>query len=329
MATYSIIKLSNFSPLHVGTGKDSYDSSMADLHSDTLTAALAAVRAQHGKSSDLDSFLQSVAMSSAFPYYAEHLMLPVPKGKLNVSIEGESEHQFRKMLKKVRYIDKSLWCRLISGEHLTLSRNQFQGDYIFNLVPSADIQISKSHVSERVSVPRDLDNKTEPFYFEWKYFDDNSGLYVLTDAQGKPLQELVQLFEWLGQEGIGTDRSVGGGKFDVQGVETWTFDEPTNINGMMLLSMYIPTEEELSMIDLDSSVYNISLRGGFIAGSQKEEFRHLRKKSVYMFDVGSVLLVNTELQGKVVNLRPDWNDEQLHPVYRSGRPLYVPIKVNL
>ncbi len=329
MAVYSIIRLSNFSPLHIGTGRDNYDSSMTNLQSDTLTAALAAVRAQQGETDDLEAFLQSFSMSSAFPYSGRHLLLPVPQGRLSVSVRGEHDYQYRKLLKKVRYVDRSLWLRLLAGEHLELDRGQIQGEYILEEKTSQDLLISKSQVSERVGVPRDQGSKSEPFYFEWRFFDGNSGLFVLTDAQDEKLRELLQLFEALGQEGIGTDRSVGGGKFDVAGAEEWIIEEPTNTDAMMLLSMYIPTEDELAAIDMDHSIYSIALRGGFIAGSQNEDFRHLRKKSVYMFDVGSILHVRQVLNGKVVNLRPAWNDSLLHPVYRSGKPLCLPVKIKV
>ena len=72
MATYTIIKLKNLSPLHIGTGKENYDFSAAELQSDTLSAALAAIRAQKGKTDDLAEFLDSFKLSSAFPFIDNH-----------------------------------------------------------------------------------------------------------------------------------------------------------------------------------------------------------------------------------------------------------------
>jgi CRISPR-associated protein Csm4 len=80
-------------------------------------------------------------------------------------------------------------------------------------------------------------------------------------------------------------------------------------------------------LHLSESKYGLILRGGYIAGSQEESFRHLLKKSIYMFGVGSTFTSSKPLQGKVVDLKPKWNDERMHPVYRSGRPFYVPIKI--
>ena len=56
MAVYTIIKLKNLSPLHIGTGKENYDFSATELQSDTLSAALAAIRVQRGKRDKLKDF---------------------------------------------------------------------------------------------------------------------------------------------------------------------------------------------------------------------------------------------------------------------------------
>lgn len=46
-----------------------------------------------------------------------------------------------------------------------------------------------------------------------------------------------------------------------------------------------------------------------------------------MFSVGSVFKTNERLNGKIADLRPEWNTIEMHPVFRSGRPLSIPIKI--
>ena len=46
MKTFSIIKLPTLSPIHIGMGREVTDNSAHTLHSDTLSAALAAIRVQ-------------------------------------------------------------------------------------------------------------------------------------------------------------------------------------------------------------------------------------------------------------------------------------------
>jgi CRISPR/Cas system CSM-associated protein Csm4 (group 5 of RAMP superfamily) len=53
MAHFSIIKLTNMSPLHIGSENDNYDSSSDSLQSDTISSAIAAIRAQNGRIDDL------------------------------------------------------------------------------------------------------------------------------------------------------------------------------------------------------------------------------------------------------------------------------------
>ena len=97
----------------------------------------------------------------------------------------------------------------------------------------------------------------------------------------------------------------------------------------LLLSLFIPTEEDLRLLDLEHSRYELLQRGGYMSGSQDSDFRHLRKKSVYMFNVGSVFYTTGSLKGKVVDLKPDWNDERMHPVFRSGKPFVVSVKTTV
>ena len=326
MADYSIIKLTNLSPFHIGTGKENYDFSSSALQSDTLTSAIASIRAQQGKTEDLDSFLSSFCMSSAFPFYKTSFFLPKPQGRISVAVQGEEEHQYRKKLKKVRFIDKETWLNLLSGRTVVISQEQIKKDLI---VSSQDIglpTLSKNEVNERVTVPRS-DDPSEPFYFEWKYFHKDGGLFILTDAKGELLGEIMEYLEILGGIGLGTDKNVGGGKFTP--VEAGNFHVGTveNSNALLLLSPYIPTETELSAIDLSNSRYNLIKRGGYLAGSDHTTFRHLRKRSIFMFDMGSVLKTSGPITGKIVDLRPEWNDSEMHSVYRSGRPICIPIKL--
>ena len=326
MTQYSIVKLSNLSPLHIGTGRENYDFSSADLQSDTLSSALAAVRVQRGKSEGLDLFLGSFSISSAFPYKKVGdqtlYFLPKAQGRLNVEVKGEEEHVYRKRLKKVAFVEQSLWQRLMAGERLVVDLSQLAGQF---LLPEG-IKVGATYmtqVSQRVTVSRDGDDAV-PFFFEWRYFDADCGLYCLLDADHACKAEVFDLFAQLGENGIGTDRSVGGGRFEVQESHL-TLQTPNDANAQILLSTYIPTEDEAETLNLSASSYSMLIRGGFMAGSQEPHLKHLRKKSIFMFAPGSLFATTRTLHGKVVDLRPSFNDPSLHPVYRSGRPFSIPI----
>ena len=323
MATYTIVKLKNLTPLHIGTGKENYDFSADDLQSDTISAALAAIRAQSGKSYDIESFLNSFSISSAFPYSAQHYFLPKMQGKISIEVEGSSMESKRKELKKIKYIEIPLWEKINANEHVIVTEGQLQQNYLLSGI-NVFSQPAKSQVMQRVAIPRGDGQDAEPFYFNWTYFNQHGGLYFLLNASKEIEKEIIELFKLLGESGIGTDKNVGGGKFDVE-TDTIEIKESPETNAIMLLSLYIPTNEEIKIIDLNNSRYQLLLRGGYMAGSIEEKFRHLRKKSVYMFGVGSVFPTNEKLKGKVVNLTPKWNDALMHEVYRSGKPFYLPV----
>ena len=324
MPLFKLIKLKNLTPLHIGTGKEYYDFSSAELQSDTLSSAIASLRAQNGKDNDIESFLHSFTLSSAFPYVENHFYLPKMNGKIQVTME-EEEHIVRKQLKKVRYVEKSLWSELAQGKPIRISRDQMHGEF---LTETSNFHLLfKSEVHQRVSVPRGESAKTEPFFFEWKFFNPNSGLYFFVDSDDSLYEEIVSLFKQLGEIGLGTDKNIGGGKFEVES-DTLILPEVKDPNFTLLLSLYIPSESELKGLNLPESKYSLQLRGGFIAGSSEERFRHLRKRPIYRFGVGSLFPVIEPLYGKVVDLKPDWNDGQMHSVFKSGRPFYLPVKVD-
>lgn len=326
MATYHIIRMKFLTPIHIGKGKDTYDVSSADLHSDTLVAALAAMKAEKGQTEHLDEFMSSFALSSAFPYSGQSYFLPKQIGKLNIKVRNKEEYEYRKKLKNVRFIESSIFASLAKGECNEIDETAIQGAFIVDIKEKWN-QPYKNQVNQRVSVPRDGGDAT-PFFFDWRYFNQNAGLYCITDATGELLEEILSLFKQLGEAGLGTDKNVGGGKFDV---ETDEMELPTvhNADAAMLLSLYLPMEEEMSRLRLDQSKFSLVLRGGYMAGSDTETFRHLWKKSVYMFDVGSVFPATQPLKGKIVDLSLYWNDERMHPVYRSGKPFCLSIKTNL
>lgn len=323
-----VVKLKHLSPFHMGTGKENYDFSSSMLQSDTLSAALAAMRIQKGKKDDVEGFLNSFTVSSAFPYYGNILFLPKPNGKISVNVTDADEYSSRKKLKKIKFIEIDLWKQLISGETLNITSKQLKDSFLLSTKSASEFVVPyKAHVNQRVSVPRDEEKDAEPFFFDWTYYHENAGLYCLLDVPDNMIEELLDLFQMLGETGLGTDKNVGGGKFEVdRNTERVNFDFVESANASMLLSLYIPTEQEVGMLSLPESRYELVLRGGYLAGSDEEDFKHLRKKSVYAFSVGSIFPTTTKLSGKIVDLKPSWNDERMHSVYRSGKPFFVPIK---
>lgn len=318
MSTYNIIKLKNITPLHIGKGKEFYDSVFDDVLSDMLISALASVRANiKGKSDDLESFMDSFCLSSAFPFFRDEYYLPKPKGRIHLEID----EKYRKKLKKIKYVEKSLFERIyLKGESVKGDKSQLMGELLTQKALSEDDVLSKKGEVERVMIPRDGGSDAMPYFFEFKYYAPDAGLYCMTDAKGELFKELLDLFAALGEQGIGSDKNVGCGHFEV---EAGTFElADVESADKLMLSMFIPTREELSLIDMDRSNYQLMLRGGYMAGSEDESGRQYLKKAVYMMESSSMLHCEQELKGRIVNLR---NHFSSHDIYRSGKAFYIPV----
>ena len=312
------------SPMHIGLGRDSYDVAAPALHSDTIIAALAALKAQSGNADGIKALMEQVAVSSAFPYAGGELFLPKPCGRLAVTVRGKKEEQYRKKLKKVRFVSRELWQSLVAGNSVEVDENQLHGQFLLQ-TPVDSFTAPMVHATrQRVQVGAEGED-AKPFTFDWTFFRPECGLYCLLDCPAEVLNEVKDLFALLGDEGIGSDRSVGGGHFEVE-FHAIGLKEVDGANATMLLSMCLPAEDDLKDIDLEVSRFEFVQRGGFMAGSSVDGYRHLRKKSIMMFAPGSVFAGVHTLSGKVENLCPDSVDGEVHPVFRGGRPICFPIK---
>ena len=319
---YKIIRLCNLSPLHIGTGHDDYSTSSYELPSDTLSAALAAIKAQLAGTIDAQAFMESFAISSAFPFVDKQLFFPKPMGR--IVVQGCDEEQIRKKLKKIKYIELSQWDKMVRGKALDINENQLSGEFL--LGKDSDHQKPYAYqVNQRVAVSRDGGDAT-PFYFKWQYHSPNAGLFCIVDCRKEDtFAEIKRLFGLLGETGIGSSKSVGGGKFQIED-EDIELPHVEDADSTLLLSHYIPTKEELEKIDLEASQYEITLRSGYMAGSSVPAFQHLLKKSIHMLKSGSIIDGVHTLKGKIVNVAPPWKDAQMHPTLRNGCPIVLPIK---
>jgi len=168
---------------------------------------------------------------------------------------------------------------------------------------------------------------TRPFYFERIYFEKGCGLFFLAQFHNEGLKkQVLHALKILGENGIGTDRTVGNGLFhvecssDISGPFIFNLDPGISIK--IPLGLYLPNEQEISQIDFQESSWNLIKRGGYMAGSEQDSTSHLRKKSIYMFLEGSVLKTEIQLKGELTDLKPEWN-APLHPVFRCGMPIII------
>jgi CRISPR type III-A-associated RAMP protein Csm4 len=191
------------------------------------------------------------------------------------------------------------------------------------------ISFYKTEVQQRVAVPSiDSDNESRPFYIDRIYFEKGCGFYFLVGfANNKIRKQVFAALKVLGENGIGTDRTVGNGLFSFnkdEDVSDFNLNITSQSGFYMPLGLYLPTQVEMDSMNLRKSSWNLLKRGGYMGGSSEDDFKHLLKKSIYMFGEGSVFSTLINLKGKYEDLKPDWN-LPMHPVWRCGMPIFLKI----
>lgn len=322
--TLDIFKLSFTSPLHLSKGKlETYESSEDVLHSDTLKSALFVTALQlYGDSVLEEDFFGQFQVSSAFPYADDAFYFPKP-----YSFNPSNKPEIRKDLKKIRYVRRDYFERILAGEK-KLPETE--------LIDTSDPDIWKSDNTQRVVIDR-VNSQGVPFYLEKLYpvQSENRGLYFIVRAKDAALLDRL---EWvarlLGENGIGLQRGLGNGCFEVKRGRL-ELNLPDNANASVSLSLYRPIEGEINTPMLESGFYDFMQRGGWIASPEQDEHRSIRKKSVYMFKEGSVFGFQENpaaltLRGEKVDITPD--NKKLpfplkHEIWRDGSGLFLPIRM--
>jgi CRISPR type III-A-associated RAMP protein Csm4 len=145
-------------------------------------------------------------------------------------------------------------------------------------------------------------------------------LAELEDAQAASFRELAGL---LGTHGLGGERSVGYGQFDLAGFDACSpdglFAAAPDADAFMTLSLYHPGRDEVEAGVLEgSAAYDSTVRGGWIDGASPGGGRP--RHALRMCLEGSVFpMAGGPPRGGVRDVRPE--GFTAHPVWRSGLAL--------
>lgn len=341
MATFKIYKLHFTSPLHISDSHEEANVSMKTIHSDTLQAALMSCLAQTGFNVPDDGNL-GFTTSSLFPYYQEKpdslpvYFLPMPMQARPLNLADVSQ---AKKVKAVQWVDVESFEKLLDGENLFGNENEdlnsIQGSYLTRatLPPDANgmQEFIRSEVAQRVTIEdRTGSSDAKPYYVDRILFKDYAGFYFLAVGDTELLDKALSL---LAQEGIGTNRHVGFGFFEYT-TEELTINLPDEADHLLSLSLFIPESQEQlqQMLASDDVAYDFVRRGGWIT---TYPYTTLRKNAIYGFLPGSVFgRAGTETGGviclgKIADLTPSIGDATpSHPIWRNGKSIMLPIKLN-
>ncbi len=322
-----LYKLKFLSSFHLDSGDTIDGPSETFIRSDTLFSAIcSAAQKLYDKEISEKLINSNLKMSSAFPYYYDELFFPRP---LNY-FPALSNYDLQKAFKKIRFVSEKHLLKLINKEKFDqryfdekeaqkyilngcwmAEHKRFADDKIFDAVEMPHI------VLDRVS------NSTQIFYKTEVHFNQNSGLFFLADIDRDFQTKFDAVLRFLGDEGIGADRTVGKGLFEVKEISDFSFPKVDTTDSWLFLSLYSPLESEVNNILPEESFYDFEIRKGWVSNNT------LNRKAVRMFTEGSVIKTKNstlpEGELKVVLSKNDYKDELSYDIYRNGRAFVVPI----
>ncbi len=326
-------KLKFYSSFHIDSGTVVDGPSETFIHSDTLfSAVVSAARKFYGDDVAL-KFLEpnALVISSAFPYYKDELFFPKP---LHFYPENLKEYEMIKVFKKAKFISIDHLLNILSGKHINDA--YYSNDYILDgcwrtVKNITSINKKEGEVEDKIfklqEIPHivmdRISNQTQIFYKSEVYFNKNAGLYFIAEIQNDLLQKFETVLRFLGDEGLGADRTTGKGLFEVEKIPELTLADNVESDYYYLLSLYSPTREEFEQIDPRRSFYDFIVRGGWVSNNT------LNRKNLRMFVEGSVIYTKNKQKPtgcihKVLE-KDKYPDDLQYDIYRSGQALFIPI----
>ncbi len=298
------------------------------VHSDTLHGALVAVAALTG--SPLLDRAPELRLSSLFPFWRDLFLYPKPFFH-RPGQQPEGDVKGRKRWKSVSLLSEKLlatWLRgaavpeaeirVLPGGAAVLA-SELEGR------PAPPDALVVEEFSTAVVIDR-AGGATTPFDRRGLRVNTGKGCgaWFFVELEKGHLPSFQRLVQELGEQGLGGERSVGYGRFDLLGIEEWT--DRTALFGtadapdFFSLSLYLPTRDEVDRGVLDApAAYDCALRGGWIHGPGGSD---QRKRSLRMCVEGSAFPAVAPRHGDMRDARPA--AFTAHPVWRSGLAFALP-----
>ncbi len=353
--TLNIVKLYFTEPLALmSEKKDEFQKEVVSYPSDTLKGALVSGLAWGLRDKDMASlnrktekFNENLRVSAAYLFYEDrkqnksYYFFPKPMTRLPVKPTGKPGES--KRIKKIQFIEKSLFEKILKAETFPLDDSQtlHNGKIIVSdkSVFREKVKLYASETYGRVKIGNvnvlGDGEKGSPFYVSRTFFyhkkdketDGVAGLYFIFEAADEETMTMLDIaLKVLEDEGLGADRRLGNGRFSYR-MSTMELNIPDQADRQMILSKYIPTQEEIKGKVLENASYNLTKRGGYVSGTLQENFAHYSKRNIYTIDEASVFDIEHTLAGKYVDLLDEKNRKEIgHPVWREGRPLSIALK---
>lgn len=341
MSIWKLFKL-NFgkNPVHFGELGIGIEETSERVHSDTLFSAWVSAYARLFGKVAVEGLLREIQeepsfhLSSTFVYrqVEGQTIYYLPRPLQRPINYPEDDFEFTKAYKKLNYLPLGIWQRWYQGEGFTESDRE---ELIAKTKGQANGDLQKAgsfdcgEAFRKAKIPKiavDRTTRATNLYSTgFVKFQENSGLYFLAEFSHQNIANtFLAVLNFLGEEGLGGERSSGAGQFKVEQSELSSIWEQvikfSDKNYYSLISLF--WENPLPSGCLENASYELQKRGGWVSSSPCGSQR--RRKSVQMFAEGSVFPMKPA--GKLANVTPDGFTN--HQIYRSGISLSLPIKVS-
>ncbi|MBC8186279.1 type III-A CRISPR-associated RAMP protein Csm4 [candidate division KSB1 bacterium] len=322
-------------PIHIGGNQPGFEHTDEFIHSDTLFSALVNVWQMlypddmgmffpQSKNGSLD--FPFFRISSAYPFVKDQFYFPKPNWKLGKPQTSFHSPEIAKKIKKLSWIELSIFESWLNGELEGFIPEETYGDGRYwnrGEKTERDQEFYPMRIEDSPRIVKDRTTETtDIFYFSRLFFAEECGLFFLVDFHDESLREKFQAsLRLLGDEGIGGDRSVGNGQFEV-GETTVEIRTPEDSKYFVSLSLVHPKNGEASKLG-DYSSYDLITRRGWI---HSERGLPLRRQAVRMFTEGSVFSGFCP-EGDIVRVLEKTTAPDLaHDVFRYGKCFCLPFQ---
>jgi CRISPR-associated protein Csm4 len=315
-------KLKFHSSFHLDSGTAVDGPSEIFIKSDTLFSAICSAADKFYGSVVVEEFLKpdSLILSSAFPFLNDEYFFPRPLNYYPNIDNNETIKDF----KKIKFVSKEYLEEIIN--HKEINHTFINKNYILNgcwrtQKSKEDDLIFETNENPHVIVDR-ISNSTQIFYKTEVYFGKDAGLFFLANVKNELINKFESVLRFIGDEGIGADRTIGKGLFEVEEIKDFSLKSTAAPDSYYSLSLYSPSEKEFNAILPKESFYEFDIRKGWLSNNT------LRRKSLRMFAEGSIIKFNTNLDPKgsiqLVLSKDDYPDYLQNNIYRSGQAMFIP-----
>jgi CRISPR-associated protein Csm4 len=334
-------------PVHFGELGIGMEETSERVHSDTLFSAWVSIYArlyseeiedlfrrfpQAGSTNILEppfrlssTFLYGKTSPDSYIYYLPSL-LKLPAGYPHDNLK------FAKDFRKLKYLPLSVWRRWYQQEGILdsdIPEIEYKNGKLAHQGTFEYGKFFQKQTLPKVAIDR-IHAATNFYQTSFVYFRDG-GLYFIfymPESDAELFDRLQIALSFLGDEGIGGERSSGAGRFTAEWLDLPTefqsLVDPPDIstNFYALISLFWDDIDAcLACIEDENTLYQIQERRGWISARSG---RQLRRKSVAMFMEGSIF---SQLpSGKLAIVTPEKLTNKHHPIYRSGISLSIPVK---